>query len=388
MAPFADRRLQHDRRERVDQAGLFGEVDETVRHHAPVLRVVPAHQRLDTRHDVGRQVDDRLVVEAELVLVEPLPQLGDQRQTTVRVAILIGRVYRDPDAVALRDVHRDVRPLQQHLGRRAVFREAGDAEAGADAERAMIDDARLLDLVQHFLRREQRPVDVGDRQHDRELIATQARHRVGVPEHPAHPRRDALQDAIAGMMPQRVVDRLEAVEVEDQQRERGARAVGDAQRLRETIVQQQAVRQIGQRVVIRQVRETLLDAPPLAARAGLAQLALDCRRQALQPALEDVVARADPHRGDGGFFPARPRHDNERQVGVTLAHQIERHRGRQRGHRVFGDGDVPRLAFQRRGQRNRSVHALVHDVVAAARQRTHHERLVDGRVLDQQQSKQ
>lgn len=105
-------------------------------------------------------------------------------------------------------------------------------------------------------------------------------------------------------------------------------------------------------------------------------------------ALEDVVARADPHRRDGGVFPARSRYENEGQVGVALAQQIERHGGRKRGHRVVGDGDVPRLALQRHGQRERRVHALVHDVVAAARQRAHHERLVGRRVLDQQQSKQ
>ena len=44
----------------------------------------------------------------------------------------------------------------------------------------MIDDARLLDLVQHFLRREQRAVHLGHRQDDRELVAAETRHGVGL----------------------------------------------------------------------------------------------------------------------------------------------------------------------------------------------------------------
>jgi len=44
----------------------------------------------------------------------------------------------------------------------------------------MIDHARLLDFVEHLLRRQQCAVDVGRRQHDRELVAAQPRHGVGV----------------------------------------------------------------------------------------------------------------------------------------------------------------------------------------------------------------
>ena len=120
-------------------------------------------------------------------------------------------------------------------------------------------------------------------------------------------------------MPERVVDLLEAVEVEQQQRQRRALAVGDARRLVETVVQERAVGQVGQRVVIRQVREALLDAAALAPHARVAQLALDGRDQPLQAAFHDVVVRAGPHRGDGGVFADRARHEDERQVGVVLA---------------------------------------------------------------------
>ena len=202
----------------------------------------------------------------------------------------------------------------------AVLREAGDAEAGADAERAVIDDARLLDFLQQLLRGEQRAVEIGERQQDGELVAAEPRDGVGLAQRRAEPRGDALQHAVAGMMSERVVDLLEAVQIEQQQRERRALAGGDARRLVEAIVQQRAVRQIGQRVVIRQVRETLLDAAALAPHAGVPQLALDRGHQPLQAALHDVVVRAGPHRRDGGVFADRAGHEDERQIGVVLAH--------------------------------------------------------------------
>ena len=133
----------------------------------------------------------------------------------------------------------------------------------------MVDDARLLHFLEQLLGGEQRAVEVGERQEDGELVAAEPRHGVGLAQRRAQPRRDALQDAVAGMVAERVVDLLEAVQVEQQQRERAVLAVGDARRLVETIVQERAVRQIGQRVVIRQVGEALFDAPALAPDAGV-----------------------------------------------------------------------------------------------------------------------
>jgi hypothetical protein len=105
----------------------------------------------------------------------------------------------------------------------------------------MVDHARLLDLAQHLLRRQQGAVDVGCRQHDRELVAAQSGDGVHAAQQPAHARRDTLQHVIAGLMSERVVDLLEPVEIQQQQRERGVRAAGDPQRLRQTVLEQQPV---------------------------------------------------------------------------------------------------------------------------------------------------
>ena len=241
--------------------------------------------------------------------------------------------------------------------------------------------------MQHFLRGQQRAIDIGAGQHHRELVAAETRDGVGLAEHAADARRDALQDAVAGVMPHRVVDLLEAVQIEDQQRARRLGAVGDAQRLGETIVQQQPVRQIGQRIVIGQVRDPLLDPAPLAPRGRFGDLALDRRGEPLDLAFEDVVARADPHRRDGGVFAAGTGHHDARQLGVALADHLERRGSREPGHRVTGDDDVPGLAIERPGQRRGIFDASGMDIVAAALKRAHHERLVLARVFDQQQLK-
>jgi len=66
---------------------------------------------------------------------------------------------------------------------------------------------------------------------------------------------------------------------------------------------------------------------------------------------------------------------------------FERGRGREPRHRVTGDDDIPRLALERRGQRRHVLDPFEIDIVAAALQRADHERLVLGRVLDQQELK-
>jgi hypothetical protein len=52
-------------------------------------------------------------------------------------------------------------------------------------------------------------------QHDRELVAAQAGERVLVAQQPGHARTDLAQDLVAGMVAERVIELLEAVEVDE-----------------------------------------------------------------------------------------------------------------------------------------------------------------------------
>ena len=58
-----------------DEAGLLGERDERQRRDQAAGRVLPADERLEPDDPVGREVDQRLVVEAQLAALDRAPQV-------------------------------------------------------------------------------------------------------------------------------------------------------------------------------------------------------------------------------------------------------------------------------------------------------------------------
>ena len=123
-------------------------------------------------------------------------------------------------------------------------------------------------------------------------------------------------------------------------------------RLLQPILEQRAIGQVGQRIVIGEIGDALVGQVALAAHRGLAQLALDRRRQPRQVALHDVVVRAGLHRGDGGVFADRARDEDERQIGMLFADDGQRLGAAEARHGVVRDHEVPlgfaELAAQRR----------------------------------------
>ena len=187
----------------------------------------------------------------------------------------------------------------------------------------------------------------------------------------AQARRHFLQNQIAGVMAERVVDLLEAVEIDQQHGEALLIAMRAQDRLLQPIEEQRAIGKIGERVVIGQVGDALIGQVTLAPDRRFAQLALDGRSQPREVALHDVVLGAGPHRGDGGVFADGSRDEDERQIGMLLAHDGERLGAAEARHRVVGDHEIPvaivelaaeRLGSCRRdaqGRRNRRASAPV-----------------------------
>ena len=97
------------------------------------------------------------------------------------------------------------------------------------------------------------------RHDDGELVAAHARDHVELARAAAQTLADQLEQLVADMVAERIVDALEVVEVETEHRE--ALAALDALDLViELFEQQRAVGQVGQRVVARHVRDTFLGA--------------------------------------------------------------------------------------------------------------------------------
>jgi hypothetical protein len=97
--------------------------------------------------------------------------------------------------------------------------------------------------------------------HDREFVAAEPRDGVVFGHAFAEPAGNFLQQRIADRMAERVVDFLEMIEIEAEHRELVA-TLDEPQRLLELFAEQRPVRQIGQRVVARHVRNLFLGLRP------------------------------------------------------------------------------------------------------------------------------
>ena len=95
---------------------------------------------------------------------------------------------------------------------------------------------------------------------DREFVAAKAGDRVGVTHDRTQPVGDLDEELVADLVTQPVVDVLEAVEIDEVERERAVAAARAGDLTAQAVGQQRAVRQICQDVVVRHVEEVILRA--------------------------------------------------------------------------------------------------------------------------------
>src|SRR2546429_5515658 len=91
------------------------------------------------------------------------------------------------------------------------------------------------------------------------LVAAESGHEIGVADAAAQPARNGHEQLIAHRMPKRIVDRLEVIEIEIKNRELGA-AMNPAQLLVQPLAEHHAIWQVGQRIIMREMRDPLLRA--------------------------------------------------------------------------------------------------------------------------------
>src|SRR5438067_5248871 len=164
---------------------------------------MPARERLYALRLARLAVYLRRVVEDELGLVHGPAELADQREAPGVMAMLVPAsvVELVAGAVLLGHVHRDVRRPHDRLHRRAVLREDGDSDRALALQGQAADHDRLLEHLQHAAddRDDGLPVrHVG--QEDRELVAAQPGHGLGVAQHAVEPRADALEEMIVNVL--------------------------------------------------------------------------------------------------------------------------------------------------------------------------------------------
>ena len=218
LVALLDRRLDHPDPQGPDQAGVLGQVDELVGRDQTQPGVGPADQRLGAGHASRLDLDLGLVVQHQLVAVDGMTQLADQRQPRRRVAVGVGRVHAVARTGPLGHVHGDVRMTHQEVGVTAVLRIHRDPDRGADVDGLALDHEGRVQRVQQLAG------DVGGgvggfhaAEQECELVAAQPGHRVGAAQLAAQARGDVPQQDVAGLVAEGVVDLLEVVEVHHQQ---------------------------------------------------------------------------------------------------------------------------------------------------------------------------
>jgi hypothetical protein len=153
---------------------------------------------------------------------------------------------------------RQVGIAHQFLDAAAIARADGRADAGPDIEQLLVHAIRLAQPVddgtgQQFHAR----LVAGVADNHGELVAAQTAATLALAHQALQSLRDLRQQLVADEMPQRIVHRLEAVEVDHQESAARAPFVGVTQRVRHCLVQHQAVGQCRQRVVAGEIGDLL-----------------------------------------------------------------------------------------------------------------------------------
>jgi len=231
FAPAGDRIgdiLDHPFADLDDQAGLLGAGDEGARQAQTTLGMLPAQQRFRCDDPAIRGADLRLIDQRKLIALDraaqvafklcPLGDLGGKP---------IAEMLCTPAAIALGMIHGRVRRAHQIGQRRTVLGPHRDAHRRTDAH-------FLIRQVERLGQREQdaatHAVGVAYmRQHgeeDGELVArkpaderlAEVALRGKAIGHRAQPVGDHAQQLIAHRVTERVVHRLEPVEIDEEQR--------------------------------------------------------------------------------------------------------------------------------------------------------------------------
>ena len=169
-------------------------------------------------------------------------------------------------AVALGDVHRGVGVADELVGvGRRLALDDRDAQAGADDDLLLIQPQRLQERLEHALGGVGRLLRADDvLEQDGELVAAEARRGVGGADARGQALGDLAQDLVAGGVAEAVVDRLEVVEVEEDDRDAVLLATVAGDGVAHALDEQGAVGEVGDRVVEGLVGELLLEGLALA----------------------------------------------------------------------------------------------------------------------------
>jgi hypothetical protein len=258
---------QYPLAERDDQAGFLGHRYELDGRDAPQFGMRPAQQGLGADDAPDGQVDLGLVEDEQFVVRQRRTQFGLDAHACQGPMRHVGGVELVTAAAArLGPVHRGIGIADQFFAVVGIEGIDADADAGPDRQLLALDLVRFGQRPDDFLRHMDRHVGALDRgNHEHEFIAAEAGHGVFFADQRLQARGDAAQEQVADPVVERIVDHLEAVEIEKQQRHAASVPLRASECVRQAVVETVAVRQAGQRIMLGPERDPVLGRLALAA---------------------------------------------------------------------------------------------------------------------------
>ena len=210
------------------QVTSFGDRYERIGERQAAVRPLPTDQRFE-RDQTAVGIDDRLIEEDQFVVLQrsveipfdccAMKELGVQR--------LVAELNPRP-AQLLRLVHGEIGVVQQLVGGESRgFVGEGNTDGCADSHRGGPDPDRSVDLLRHTLSEEKRPRrSIHRLGHDHELVTAESTDEIAGPDRRAQALADDAEHLVAGRVTVPVVDILEAIQIEEHDRQHRARTTG------------------------------------------------------------------------------------------------------------------------------------------------------------------
>ena len=240
--------LQHPLANVLDQPGFLGQGNELIRTDLTTLWVHPAQQHLGTRHAVVSQHQLRLEHQLQLLARDGLAQLALQLQALVDGNLhLRGEEMQGIAPGMLGPVHGGIGLLENVRGLLQAQRVQGDADTGADRQLMAVDQATAVQAAQQFLAHccgllgnRLRFMAQRFEQHH-ELVTAETRQGIFSAQLTSQACGHFDQKGIANQMTEAIVDRLEVIQIDEQQRAQAALTILAIHGVLQAIEQQAAI---------------------------------------------------------------------------------------------------------------------------------------------------
>ena len=174
----------------------------------------PACEYLDALDRSVREPHDRLVVDEDLSALDCRLEVEAELPLGAKLLVQVRLVQRVRALRPLDAVHRDVRVADEVLAGRVAGGADRDADAHMAGDVAATERVRTVDRVQHATRDGDGRLRIGVADEHRELVAAEPGGEILRADRAGQAEGELGEELVAGAVTPRVVDRLEAVEVE------------------------------------------------------------------------------------------------------------------------------------------------------------------------------